>query len=591
MLSDTSKRRRLMAAFAGGLTVAVALVAVGLALGIASLAIVGLLMVAGLVGALGKVLASVAVYVGGSTRRLKTLNDRYDDTEVWLEQFDKGTRATFGNITKSLKDAQSERERLEKELAYRAGKLDELVQRSATREAMDASVKAGEAQAQKLAAAVEAIRKDLEKASAASGALGKRLDEIAGLAKAQERAAKSLAEADERLGAMVETMKSGLAEVEKQVGTGAGAKLHEAAEATKKQLTQAIERIETIDKSVKNASSLTGRLRGDGYAQFNRLIGAEFIKEVQEKVGPRLGVELSQRELRYLERKVQNMEALCEGRLATTSEDAVARVLAARSRVAEELNILEIGVLFGVGAAFMHTALSPFYERVRLVLLDPFDGYYGPEHLDPLTGQRVSRSAVERNLARATIPAGDVTILAGFSTDDGVREQARKAGPYDVIVIDGDHSYEGVKADFERYAEMLSPGGVLIVDDYGSEDWPDVTKYVDQVVSADDRFEKLGSLSRTAIFRMKGLPAAESAGLATESESTEKDGATTAEKPKAPRPARGAPKKSPKKAEPASEAVSAAAEKDAEPSIVQTRRGASKKKQAKSAGAGSDQGA
>ncbi len=35
-------------------------------------------------------------------------------------------------------------------------------------------------------------------------------------------------------------------------------------------------------------------------------------------------------------------------------------------------------------------------------------------------------------------------------------QAARDEGPYDVIVIDGDHSYDGVKADFERYAEMVA---------------------------------------------------------------------------------------------------------------------------------------
>jgi len=252
---------------------------------------------------------------------------------------------------------------------------------------------------------------------------------------------------------------------------------------------------------VHRAGALTARQRGDGYAQFGRLIGDTFEKSIKGEVGKKLGLTIKTGEIRYLERKVQLIEAVCEGRLATTAEDAVARVLASRSRMSDELNILEIGVLFGVSSIFMHTALMPFYDRVRLVLLDPFEGYYGPDHLDPLTGQRITRPALERNLARAAIPSEDVTVLEGFSTDDAILEQAKGNGPFDVIVIDGDHSYEGVKADFERYAGLLETDGVLIVDDYGSDDWPDVTRFVDTVVAADKRFEHLGSLSRTAIFR------------------------------------------------------------------------------------------
>lgn len=508
VLSETSKRRRLLGALAVVLVLSVTLVALGLALAIPSLAVVGVLMLAGLVGVVCKVVASLAVQLAGTARRLHTLNDRYDDTEVWLEQFDKGTRATFGNITKSLGEAQSDRQRLHAEVAARAGELtkasariEEVSQRSATREALDASVKAAEAEAKKLAAAVDALRKADEQAGVARGELGKRLEELSAGVKAFERSAKELREADERLGAMLDGLREDQAKRAQEIERRLTERVGSAESSAEKALAATNERVAAIGAGAADAAAMAGRLRGDGYVQFSRLLGDEFIKRVQEELGPRLGVKVSPKELRYLERKIQSIEELCEGRLATTAEDAVTRVLAARSCAAEEIRVLEIGVLFGVGAAIMHTALSPFCRRVHLVLLDPFDGYYGPEHLDPLTGQRVTLAAVERNLARATIPREDVTVLAGFSTDDAVRERAREAGPYDVILIDGDHSYDGVKADFERYAEMLSPGGVLIVDDYGSKDWPEVTRFVDEVVVGDDRFERVGVLSRTAIFR------------------------------------------------------------------------------------------
>jgi len=35
----------------------------------------------------------------------------------------------------------------------------------------------------------------------------------------------------------------------------------------------------------------------------------------------------------------------------------------------------------------------------------------------------------------------------------------------DVLFIDGDHSYEGVKLDFELYSKLLSPKGVVILHD------------------------------------------------------------------------------------------------------------------------------
>jgi predicted O-methyltransferase YrrM len=38
--------------------------------------------------------------------------------------------------------------------------------------------------------------------------------------------------------------------------------------------------------------------------------------------------------------------------------------------------------------------------------------------------------------------------------------------PLDVLYIDADHTYEGCKADFKRYAQHVKPGGLIILDDY-----------------------------------------------------------------------------------------------------------------------------
>jgi hypothetical protein len=45
----------------------------------------------------------------------------------------------------------------------------------------------------------------------------------------------------------------------------------------------------------------------------------------------------------------------------------------------------------------------------------------------------------------------------------------------DVLFIDGDHSYEGVKADWDAYKSFLEPGSIVIFHDYG---WADGVKKV-----------------------------------------------------------------------------------------------------------------
>ena len=54
---------------------------------------------------------------------------------------------------------------------------------------------------------------------------------------------------------------------------------------------------------------------------------------------------------------------------------------------------------------------------------------------------------------------------------------------YDIIFIDSDHSYEGVKNDITNYIHKLKPNGSMIFHDYGSVDWPGVQKAVEEAMN------------------------------------------------------------------------------------------------------------
>ena len=79
-------------------------------------------------------------------------------------------------------------------------------------------------------------------------------------------------------------------------------------------------------------------------------------------------------------------------------------------------------------------------------------------------------------------------LLQGRSQDPAIVEQARELGPYDFIFIDGDHTYEAVKADWANYRDMVWPGGVFCFHDtqhigdatYGVEQlWGEITSETD----------------------------------------------------------------------------------------------------------------
>jgi len=60
------------------------------------------------------------------------------------------------------------------------------------------------------------------------------------------------------------------------------------------------------------------------------------------------------------------------------------------------------------------------------------------------------------------------TVLRGDSHDPASKAwlQGQLAGrPVDVLHIDGDHSYDGVNADYETYAPFVRDGGLVLVHD------------------------------------------------------------------------------------------------------------------------------
>ena len=149
--------------------------------------------------------------------------------------------------------------------------------------------------------------------------------------------------------------------------------------------------------------------------------------------------------------------------------------------------------------------LANHYEHVHFTLLDPLEGYYNASQADILTGQPVDERTLRRNLQRAGMSEENFTLIKTLSTEPEALEAAAKR-KYDLLVIDGDHSYAGVKTDFENYAHLVKLGGYIIFDDYGSADWPEVQKYVDDELGESDFVSRVGASWRTCVYRVVKAP-------------------------------------------------------------------------------------
>lgn len=70
----------------------------------------------------------------------------------------------------------------------------------------------------------------------------------------------------------------------------------------------------------------------------------------------------------------------------------------------------------------------------------------------------------------------DIVILQGKSQDEHIFWAAKMFSPFDWIFIDGGHTYEEVKADWENYRHMASPHAIIVFHDILPHPNSDVSK-------------------------------------------------------------------------------------------------------------------
>ena len=258
-----------------------------------------------------------------------------------------------------------------------------------------------------------------------------------------------------------------------------------------------------VDKSLLEIQRVLSEPRSnrDLYQRFSRQLSGSDLSVFVKDWFPKLGLDLKPHVLAYEAELICEAEKRCAGRLASSIQDALLRSLVARAVDSEKLEYLEIGTLFGINLCTVHELTKYEFAEVSLTSIDPLENYY-QQGRDVLTGLPINSEVVDDNVRSMNIDPNRIRFIQLLSTDlEAVKLASERV--YNCILIDGDHSYEGVKNDHEQFSSMLCSGGYLMVDDYGAEEWPDVTRYVDETIKLDSRFEFVGSGWRTAVFRAK----------------------------------------------------------------------------------------
>jgi predicted O-methyltransferase YrrM len=142
----------------------------------------------------------------------------------------------------------------------------------------------------------------------------------------------------------------------------------------------------------------------------------------------------------------------------------------AKDRAGSSLNILEVGSWVGISTLTFGQGLAQHNEgRGHITSVDAWLPYVdltenqSPKYVEINDSLRSGRifDAFHRNMKNLPPSVGH-SVIRGWSAD--VLPQLR-VGSYDLVFLDGDHSYANVRADLDNAMPLVTEGGIICGDD------------------------------------------------------------------------------------------------------------------------------
>lgn len=133
-------------------------------------------------------------------------------------------------------------------------------------------------------------------------------------------------------------------------------------------------------------------------------------------------------------------------------------VLALKDRLPASPRICEVGVALGDFSEFLINALQPSeFLAMDLFGLDKYESLWGTPTSEIFRGKTHAQYYQDRFASpKVRVFNGDSVEALSSLSDQSL----------DLIYIDGDHSYEGVKADTTQAIRKVTAAGLLIFNDY-----------------------------------------------------------------------------------------------------------------------------
>ena len=246
-------------------------------------------------------------------------------------------------------------------------------------------------------------------------------------------------------------------------------------------------------------------LLGSGRS-WDRTLGRErhdrLVAEVRDLTGvPDVGLALRHAYATLLEDEGRGL-----GRIAGTTGNIVGKLVVPSLLAPPPGPVLEIGTLFGLFSAALLRQLQRAGDFPTLTVVDPFAGTQvqdGRAGSRDRTGTPVTEEVARHNFAACGLGADEVRVVRGYSADPEVRATVADRD-YAVVVVDGDHSAAGVYADLWWVQDLVAPGGVVVMDDWGDPGWPGVAAAGRRYLADGGRLRLLGRVATSAYLRQPG---------------------------------------------------------------------------------------
>jgi len=164
-----------------------------------------------------------------------------------------------------------------------------------------------------------------------------------------------------------------------------------------------------------------------------------------------------------------------------------------KSHATGKKRLVEIGVFHGVNTRIFREVMA---SDAVLFAIDPF-----PRFFFGMRGLGWALRIAHREVSKCR--NGRVVWIESTGHEAINDPRVQPYLPVDFIFIDGDHSWEGIKGDWESWREHIMPGGIVCLHDTQNRPGSGSERYMNEIISVDPAFELITSVWSLSVLRRK----------------------------------------------------------------------------------------